>query len=193
MKEAIAAGNARTGGEKPANGGWNRWVKQIRFTWALALITSVVPAVTHGTVFTAVIVAMATVIFGIPTGLAAFLVKDKEWRSRIWRRLVVLLLTPISTYAVINQTDKMTPSKAAPIVQAVEAYERDTTSYPTSLPDLSPKYLVELPAVRLSIVQPIISYTLRDGKPLIRIPAAIGDQFSSYEYDFTKRVWTHNY
>lgn len=191
MKEAITD-DEYTGGKQPANSGWSRWVKQIRFTWALALITSVVPAVTHGTVFTALIAAMATVICGLPTGLATFLVKDKDWRSRIWRRLVVLLLTPISTYGVISQTDKMTPSRADPIVQAVEAYKRDTMSYPASLGDISPNYLIELPAVRLSIVQPKITYTLRDGKPHLRIPAAIGDQFANYEYDFNNQAWQRN-
>lgn len=192
MKEAITDDDARTGGKQPANNGWSRWVKQIRLTWALALITSVAPAVTHGTVFSSAALVMATVIFGLPTGLAAFLVKDKEWRSRIWRRLVVLLLTPISTYGVISQTDKMTPSRAAPIVQAVEAYKRATMSYPTSLDDISLNYLTELPAVRLSIVQPKITYTLRDGKPRLRIPAAVGDQFSNYEYDFNNQAWLRN-
>ncbi|UCO96386.1 hypothetical protein LF844_17075 [Metapseudomonas lalkuanensis] len=192
MKEEISNGDACTGGEQPANSWRSRWIKQIRFTWILALIASVVPAVIYGTAFTAAIVVMATVILGIPTGLAAFLVKDKEWRSRIWRRLVVLLVTAISTYAVISETDKLTPLRAAPIAQAVEVYKRDTMKYPDSLADLNPNYLEELPAVRLAILQPMITYTIRDGKPLLRIPAAIGDQFSNYEYDFDKRAWAKN-
>lgn len=192
MKEAITDDDAPTGGKQPANSGWSRWVKQIRFTWALALITSVAPAVTHGAVFTSVAVVIATVILGLPTGLAALLVKDKEWRVRLWRRLAVLGSISLITFAAVSQTDKLTPSLATPIVEAIEQYHSDTATYPAALSDLIPRYLAELPVVRVAISQPPISYAIRDGRPRLVIPSAVGDGFANYEYDFEAKTWVHN-
>lgn len=174
-----------------SNGG-KPWWGQIRFTWVLALLLCVVPAVMYGAAFPAGLILIAIVIFGIPTGLLALLVIDKNRCGRLWRRLVVLGSIAFSTYAAVSQTDKLTPVMATPIAQAIELYKKETGNYPVTLDELSQKYLVDLPSVRAAIYQPKISYVLNDGSPRLVIPSAVGDAFASYEYNFGAKAWEHN-
>ena len=181
-----------SGGQPLGSGGWKRWLSEIRYTWMLVLLLSVVPAVVYGAVFSAGLVLMATVVFGLPTGLAALLFKDKAWRGNMWRRLVVLGVVAGGTVALVYQSDKLTPSMATPIVQAVEKFKQDTGGYPVTLAELSSKYLEHLPAVRVSFQQPDVTYDLRDGRPKLIIPSASGDAFASHEYNFEEKRWVHN-
>lgn len=70
---------------------WQRWVKEISFTWALVILFVIVPAVIFGASAQSMMVLLASVVFGLPTALAAFLlIKDRAWRNRLCRRLVVI-------------------------------------------------------------------------------------------------------
>lgn len=191
-EEVIAAGDTNHPAQKPEFGPMKKWTSEIRFSWAIALLLCVLPALAYGAAFPAGFLLIAVVVFGLPTGLAALLFKDKVWKARLWRRLVVLGSISLITFTAVSQTDKLTPSLAAPIVKAIEQYRTDTATYPAALSDLNPRYLAELPIVRVALSQPPITYTIRDGWPSLVIPSAIGDGFANYEYDFEAKVWVNN-
>lgn len=173
---------------------WQRWVKEIRYTWALVVLVVIVPAVIFGASAQSMMVLLASVVFGLPTVLAAFLfTKDRAWRSRLCRRVVVIGAVSTVSLVVVMQTDKLTPSMATPIAKAIEQYKNDTGNYPATLAELSPKYLVELPAVRAAISQPGVSYMVRDGRPRLAIPSTAGDGFANYVYNFEAKTWVHNF
>ncbi|WXL24646.1 hypothetical protein WG219_15155 [Ectopseudomonas mendocina] len=191
-EKIVAIGSTGSGRQPSGDDGRKRWVSEMRYTWILVLLLSVVPAVIYGTAFPAGLVLMATVVFGLPTGLAALLVKDKAWRGSLWRRLVVLGLVSGGAVALVNQADKLTPGMATPIVQAIEQFKLDTGAYPNTLAELNSKYLEHLPAVRVAFQQPEVTYVLREGHPKLKIPSAAGDAFASHEYNFEERRWEHN-
>ncbi len=191
-EEKIEIGNESSHVREPEADYGKRWGGQIRYTWALALLLCVVPAVVYGAAFPAGFVFIFVVVLGIPTGLVALLVIDKSRSGRLWRRLVVLGSIAVSTFVVVSQTDKLTPSMATPIAQAIEQYKNDNGNYPATLADLSPKYLADLPSVRAAIRQPTINYVVRGGRPRLVIPSAVGDAFASYEYNFKTKSWVHN-
>lgn len=169
-----------------------KWGGEICCTWAVAILICVVPALAYGASFPAGFLLLALVIFGVPTGLGALLLKNKAWSSQLWRRLVVLGSVAIITSTVVSQTDKLTPGMATPIAEAIAQYKAETGKYPNALAALRPKYLADLPAVRAALIQPAISYTVRDGRPRLAIPSARGDAFANYEYDFEAKAWVHN-
>lgn len=172
---------------------FQRWVKEICYTWALVVLVVTVPAVICGTLVQSAIMLLATVLFGLPTLFIAFLfIKDRAWRCRLWRRLVVIGVVSAVSLAVVMQTDRLTPGMATPIAKAIEQFKNYNGVYPVMLADLSPKYLVKMPAVRVAISQPKISYMVRGGKPRLAISSAIGDGFANYEYIFEMNVWVHN-
>lgn len=170
----------------------NKWSGEICYTWAVAILICVVPAVVYGASFPAGFLLLALVVFGVPAGLGALLVKNKTWSSQLWRRLVVLGAVAIITDTAVSQTDKLTPGMATPIAEAIVQYKSDTGKYPEILAAIRPKYLVDLPAVRAALIQPAISYRVRDGRPRLAIPSARGDAFANYEYDFETKIWVHN-
>lgn len=169
------------------------WVKEIRYTWVMVVLVVILPAVILGASAQAMMVLLAYVVFGLPTVFAAYLfTQDKVWRNRLYRRMVVIGAVSAVSLVVVIQTDKLTPSMATPIAKAIEQYKNDTGNFPATLAELSPKYLIELPAVRAAIIQPDISYFVRDGRPRLAIPSAIGDGFANYEYNFEAEAWVHN-
>lgn len=100
---------------------WQRWVKEISFTWALVILFVIAPAVIFGASAQSMMVLLASVVFGLPTALAAFLlIKDRAWRNRLCRRLVVIGGVSTVSLIVVLQTDKMTPSMATPIARAID-------------------------------------------------------------------------
>ena len=137
-----------------------KWGGEIFYTWAIALLLCVLPALVYGAAFPAGFLLIAVVVFGLPTGLFALLVKDNVWKASLWRRLAVLGSISLITFTAVIQTDKLTPSLATPIVEAIEQYYIDTVTYPVALSDLSPRYLAESPVVRVAIRQPPISYAI---------------------------------
>lgn len=194
MSEAeIAVGGNDPHVQGPGAGAGKKWGGEIRYTWVTALLICVVPALVSGASFPAEFLLLAVVVFGGPTGLGALLLKDKAWSSRLWRRLIVLGSIALVTTSAVSQTDKLTPVMATPIAEAIAQFKTETAKYPAALADLSPKYLAELPAVRAAVIQPSITYTVRDGRPRLAIPSARGDAFANYEYDFEAKAWVHNY
>lgn len=176
-------------GQEPRGSSRKRWGSELRYTWVLAILLCVAPAVIYGAAFPAGFALIGTAVFGLPTGLVALLVADKAWRRRLWRRLVVLGSISISTIAIVSQTDKLSPFMASPIVQAIEQFRQATSAYPKTLEELIPKYLEHIPAVRVAIQQPSITYVLRNGRPKLSIPSAVGDAFAVHEYDFEDKTW----
>lgn len=89
---------------------WQRWVKEISFTWALVILVVIVPTVIFGASAQSMMVLLASAVFGLPTALAAFLLtKDRAWRNRLYRRLMVIGGVSMVSLIVVLQTDKMTP------------------------------------------------------------------------------------
>lgn len=178
---------------KMINRPWKNWVSDLRFTWSLVVLLSVLPGVLYGSVVISTMMLLGAVFLGLPIALFALLLsKDPEWRVGLCRRVAVLAVVPAMMVTVILQADKLTPEKAAPIAKAIESFKRETGSYPDSLAIISPKYLSTLPAVRVAVIQPEIIYRVREGSPYFAIPSAAGDAYSIYEYNFESRVWIHH-
>ncbi len=171
---------------------WKRWVIDIRITWILVLLLTVVPAVLFGTASLSMIALIGTVLLGIPTALIACLViKDKVWCARLCRRVVVMVMISALTVVVVLQTDKFTPDMASPIAKAIEGFKLEAGVYPDTLAALSPKHLPRIPAVRVSVIQPEVLYRVNEGRPYLAVPSTAGDAFSKYEYIFKDKRWVH--
>jgi hypothetical protein len=168
---------------------FTRWVGELCFTWLVVVILSVVPAVLVGSAIFSVGVFAVAVLFGLPFTLFGSTTKDS--RSRGVRRLMVMLAVTSLTLAYVAEVDKRIPGNAAPLALAIEFFQRETGHYPESLEALVPKYLTELPDVRFSIVQPLITYRITNGKPYLAIPSVMGDMFAQFEYDFETKNWLH--
>lgn len=134
MSEAETAGAGNDPSvQGPSARAGKKWGGEIRFTWAVAILICLVPALVYGASFPAGFLLLAVVVFGIPTGLGALLLKDKTWSSKLWRRLIVLGSVAIITSNIVSQADKLTPTLAAPIAEAIAQYRTDTGRYPDAL------------------------------------------------------------
>ena len=172
-----------------SEGFFTLWVKELCFTWLGVLLLAVAPAGLFGSgVFSAGVLAVA-VLIGFPSAIFGFATKRSA--SRGFRRLAVMLVVPVLTLAYVSEVDQLIPENATPLAQAIESFQRETRHYPGSLEALVPKHLAELPEVRFSVIQPVITYRITDGKPHLTIPSAMGDMFAQFEYNFDTRVWIH--
>lgn len=169
---------------------FTRWVDELCFTWLAVVIFSVAPAALFGSAIVSISVFAVAVLFGLP--FALFGSATKGSRSRGVRRFVVMLAVTALTLAYVAEVDKRIPANAAPLAQAIESFQEDMGHYPDSLEALVPAYLPELPDVRFSVVQPLITYRITDGKPHLAIPSVMGDMFAQFEYDFESKVWIHH-
>lgn len=178
---------------EPVNRPWKRWVSELRYTWIVVLLLSVLPGVLYGAAIISMMLLIGAVLIGLPTALVAQLIStNTERRARMLRRVAVLVAVPALTIAVIFQTDKLAPEMAAPIAKAIESFKQETGSYPESLASLSPKYLVSVPAIRVAVFQPEIIYRVKEERPYLAVPSAAGDAFSIYEYSFEDKSWAHH-
>lgn len=173
-------------------GAWKRWVIEIRVTWILVLLLTVLPSVLLGTAILSVMVLIGAVLLGIPAALiACLIIKDKICCARLCRRVVVMVMIPALTVIAVFYTDKFTPDMASPIAKAIEEFKLEAGVYPDTLAALSPKHLAKLPAVRISVIQPEVLYQVNDGRPYLAVPSTAGDAFSKYEYIFEDKRWVH--
>lgn len=171
---------------------WQPWVSEIRITWVLVLLLTVVPAVLFGTAILSMMVLIGVVLLGIPTALVAVIViKDKSWCARLSRRVVVVVVVSALAVVAVLQTDKLTPIMASPIAKAIEDYKQEVGGYPETLAALTPKQLPRLPAVRFAVIQPDVVYRVSDERPYLAVPSAAGDAFSKYKYSFRDQRWVH--
>lgn len=171
---------------------WASWVCDLRFTWCLVLLISVLPGLLYGASIFSMVLLLGGVILGVPTLLAAWLLmKDFERRALLFRRVAVFSVVPALMLAVIFQADKLTPQMATPIARAIESFKQEKGTYPESLADISSEYLKVIPNVRFSVFQPEIIYNVQEGNPYLAVPSAAGDAYSVYRYDFKERVWLH--
>lgn len=169
---------------------WEYWVSEIRITWILVILLTVVPAVLFGTAIISMMTLIGVALLGIPTALAAFLfITDRAWCARLCRRVVVMMIVSVLAVVGVLITDKFTPGMASPIAKAIEDFKRENGSYPETLADLSPEHLPRLPAVRIAVFQPEVIYRVRKGRPYLAVPSAVGDAFSKYEYIFEDQRW----
>ena len=166
------------------------WVEKLCFTWLGVLLFTVVPAVLFASAIFSLGVLVAAVLIALPSALLGSATKGSG--SRGFRRLAVMLLVPALTLAYISEVDEQIPRNAMPLAQAIESFHRETGHYPESLEALIPKHLTELPNVRFSVVQPLITYRINNGKPHFAIPSAMGDMFAQFEYIFETKKWIHH-
>lgn len=172
-----------------SEGVFTRWGLELGFTWFAVLLISVVPSVLFSSAIFSVTILAVAVLFGFPAACWGSATKDSKGRGL--RRLAVMVLVPALTLAYVAEVDKRIPGNAAAVTQAIESFQRDSGHYPESLDALTPEYLPELPEVRFSVVQPLITYRVTDGKPYLSIPSAMGDMFAQFEYDFATKAWIH--
>lgn len=193
MEQVVKSDHEKGEGSEMDNSSWNHWVCEMRFTWILIGVMTILPAVFFGTAFPAMILLTGSLLLGVPTALAAFLlIKNTVLRARMYRRVVVMVGVAALTVVAVLQTDKLTPAMASPIAKAIEDYKQDVGSYPETLAALNPKYLTRLPVVRVAVIQPEVLYRLKDGRPYLAVPSAAGDAFSIYEYSFVDEHWVHH-
>ena len=102
-----------------------------------------------------------------------------------------MLLVPVLVLIYVFKIDAQIPGNAKPITQAIELFQLQTGHYPDSLEVLIPKYLTDIPDIKISLYQPPITYRVTNGKPYLAIPSAAGDMFAHYEYNFEAKVWIH--
>ena len=81
-----------------------------------------------------------------------------------------MVLVPTLTLACVFQADKFIPENATPIIKAIESFRAENGRYPETLETLSTTHLAKIPDVRFSIIQPLITYRITDGKPYLSIP-----------------------
>ena len=179
-----------TSATEPSESVFRRWVGELCFTWLAVVIFSVVPAVLFGSAIFTVGVLVVAVLFSLPFALFGSASKG-SW-SRGVRRFVVMLAVPVLTLAYVAEIDRRIPGNAAPLALAIESFHKDMGRYPDSIEALGPESLLELPNVRLSVVQPPITYRISNGKPYLAISSAMGDMFSQFEYDFESKAWLHH-
>ena len=172
-----------------SEGFFARWVEELVLTWLGVLLFTVVPAVLFASAIFSFGVLAVAVLIGIPSALCGSAKKSSE--SRGLRRLVVMLVVPALTLAYVSEVDEQIPANATLLAQTIESFQRDTGRYPESLEVLIPEHFAELPNVRFSVIQPLITYRITDGKPYLAIPSAMGDMFAQFEYDFESKVWIH--
>ena len=181
-------------GSKPSalgasEGFFKRWLEELGFTWLGVLLFSVAPAVLLGSAIFSIGVLVVAVLICFPSAILGFATKRPA--SRGYRRLAVMLVVPALTLAYVSEVDRRIPENAMPLTQAIESFQRETGHYPESLEALIPKHLTELPDVRLSVLQPQITYRITDGKPYLAIPSTMGDMFAQFEYNFETKEWLH--
>lgn len=169
---------------------FTRWMNELRFTWFAVLLISVVPAVFFGSAIFSVGFLAVAVLFGVPATLLGCAKNGSK--STEFRRLAIMLVVPALTLAYVSKIDEQIPENAMPIIRAIESFRRDTGHYPESLDALIPKHLAELPDVRFSVLQPLITYRIADGQPYLAIPSTMGDMFAQFEYDFATKAWIHH-
>lgn len=179
-----------TSATEPSESVFSRWVGELCFTWLAVVVFCVVPAALFGSVILSVGVLVVVILFSLPFALFGSVSKD-SW-SRGVRRFVVMLAVPVLTLAYVAEVDRRIPGNAAPLTQAIESFQRETGHYPESLEALFPKHLTKLPDVRFSVVQPLITYRIADGKPHLTIPSVMGDMFAQFQYDFESKTWMHH-
>ena len=168
---------------------WSLWTHDLRTTWLWVFLLCLAPFFLWGTAFFSMFFLMGALLIGVPVTVFG------QWKNSSkngWRRLAVMVSVPAATIALVFHLDEQTPINAAPIAKAIETFRTDAGHYPESLEMLMPKYLAEVPMLRLCVLQPGIWYGNIDGKPYLRIPSARGDQFANYEYDFATKAWLFN-
>lgn len=165
------------------------WVKELSFTWLGVVLLTIVPALLFGSGIVSFVVLAAAVVIGIPS--VFFWSAIKGFESRGFRRLAIVFVVPALTLAYVNHVDKQIPQNAMPLIQAIESFRLETGRYPESLEALIPNHLAIFPDVRRSVIQPLTTYRITDGKPYLAIPSAMGDMFAQFEYNFETKVWKH--
>lgn len=165
------------------------WVKELGFTWFGVLLLTIVPALLLGSGLFSLLLLAAAVVIGIPSISLWSAIKGFE--SRRFRRLAIILVVPALTLAYVSHVDEQIPENATPHIQAIESFRLETGQYPESLEALIPNHVAKLPDVRHSVIQPLITYRVTNGKPYLAIPSAMGDMFAHFEYNFETKVWKH--
>jgi len=181
---------AKRSTNETSKGAWALWTQKLSFTWLGISLLCIVPALLFGSGLFSVGVLLAAVLIGIPYALFAAVTK-KDSRNRVFRCLAIMLALPALTLAYVSRIDTQIPENATPLTRAIESFRQDTGQYPESLEALIPKHMAELPEVRFSVTQPLITYRITDGKPYLAIPSAMGDMFAHFEYNFETKVWMH--
>lgn len=164
-------------------------LKEFGFAWLGVWLLSIASAIHYGSAIFSVGALAAAVLLGVPATIFRLIRNDSK--NRILRRLAIILVLPVLMLAYVSYVDKQVPENAAPLIQAIESFQLATGRYPESLDALIPKHLAILPDVRFSVIQPLITYRMTDGKPYLAVPSAMGDMFAQFEYDFETKVWKH--
>jgi hypothetical protein len=169
---------------------WGAWFRQPWLAWVVAIALSAVPALVWGSSIFSILLLALTLLMSIPSLVLVALVGRKPSVSGIRSAVVMTAICGLS-WMYVYEVDKLVPVKAAPVVDALEAFKAKHGSYPDALDQLTPSHLNHLPSVSLTWVQPSIRYGLTENKPYLRIASSRGDAFAVHEYDFATKRWRH--
>ena len=171
-------------------GFWALWVNELRSTWLWVFFLSVFPSFLYGTgIFSVAVLVFATLIVAPFLTIRQLIGKGSGTTGL--RRLMVMVVVPALTLVYVFHIDKQIPDNAKPITVALELFRVDAGHYPDTLEVIPPKHLAKIPALKFSLIQPQITYQVKNGKPYLAIPSATGDGFAIYEYDFESKTWKH--
>jgi membrane-bound metal-dependent hydrolase YbcI (DUF457 family) len=169
---------------------WALWVLEVWPTWAWICLISVGPSIVFGSALFSAFALVLSVLIGVSSASINRL-RNSASTSKDSRKLVILLLVPVFMLVYVDKVDEKIPGNAKPILQAIESFRLATAQHPASLDVLTPTHLAEMPNLRFTLEQPLVTYRLTEGKPYLSIPSAWGDALAKYEYNFESKAWKH--
>ena len=174
---------------KTSHGFSKLWIWDLRSTWFLLLLVSIIPSLLFSSALLPVALLLFAVLLVAPaTALGGLFGKGPKTKDL--RQLAIMVLVPMLSLIYILKSDDQIATNAAPIVTAIESYRNENGQYPDTLEALAPKHLAKIPELNYLLVQPKVTYRVTDGKPYLAISAAAG-AFAHFEYDFASKAWNH--
>ena len=169
----------------------NAWVYNQIPSWVVVSVFIVIPGLLIASpMLTLVSIILIGIARTILTGILA-VVSRKSVKFNL-RSSLIFLLASVGVLTYGFQIDKLIPINGMPIVLSIEKFHSVHNRYPSSLAELNPDYLTEMPRLKPTICQPSIRYRLADGAPFLSIASVSGDAFAEYEYDFKTKAWKHH-
>ena len=163
------------------------WVLDLPLTWMLASMVLAVSFVYIGTGTFAMLVLLFNIVFRLPLTFIDTLI-SKRTRFPSYKSIFILFVTCVLGVMYSAHLDEPAQSRAMPLVGALEYFKSENGTYPHTLDELMPRYLIELPQLKPVLSPPQFRYTPRsDGPPNLSFEG--GGQFAHYLYDFGTKKW----
>lgn len=147
----------------------------------------VVSFVYIGTGSFAMLVLLINIVFRLPLTSIDTLI-SKRTRFPSYKSIFILFVACSLGLMYSAHLDETAQSRAMPLVGALEDFKFVNGTYPRTLDELMPKYLIELPQLKPVLSPPQFRYAIRpDGPPHLSFEAT--GQFAHFSYDFSTKKW----